>query len=335
MKNKLNISNFCLNLTSIALSLGLLLVSSCKTSYTMIAAGESFDALTKITDDKKVCMLPHGGNNGKNLVFSGFDDDGSCNIYLKDNVLSNALIQKTTGSNFNVFPNYCEANDKIAFQYKNRDNFDIYYINAKSGKAISQVTNTDENEYNPCWSYDGKMIAFEKGSTPKTYITYKSNGYVSGVKVTENQIWIKNIETGELKMVGLGSFPRFSPNNQEIAYVKYELNKTRTSETGTIWTMSTDGENQKQITGPDLGYATCPSWSPDGKNIAFQLTKKNKTDSDIYTIGADGDNLKQHTINKSQDFAPCWTSDNYLFFSSDRGNKVGKYLIWRFKINVN
>ncbi|MGV8135307.1 MAG: TolB family protein [Mangrovibacterium sp.] len=300
----------------------------------MIAQGESFDALTKITDDKKVCVLPNGGDNGKNLVFSGLEEDGFYNIYMKDNVLSGALIQKTSGDNFNVFPSYCAANDKIAFQYMSRTNFDIYYINANSGKAITQITSTDENEYNPSWSHDGKMIAFEKGSTPKSYIVYKSKIYAKGIKVTDNQIWIKNIETGELKMVGQGSFPRFSPDNKSLVFVKYDLNKMRTNETGTLWTMSIDGENQKQITGPDLGYATCPCWSPDGKTIAFQLTKKDKTDSDIYTIDIEGDNLQQHTINKSQDFAPYWSSDNYLYFSSDRGNKMGKYLIWRFKIDV-
>jgi len=307
---------------------------SCSTSYLMISEGESFDALTKITDEKKICMLPNGGDNGKNLVFCALEQDGSFNIYMKDNVLSSAIIQKTSGTNFNVFPNYCAANDKIVFQYMNRTNVDIYYINAKSGKAITQVTSTDENEFSPCWSSDGKMIVFEKGSAPKSYITYKSGGYVGGIKVTENQIWIKNLETGELKMVGQGSYPKFSPDNKLLLFVKYDLNKSKKAETGTIWTMSVDGENQKQITGTDLGYATCPCWSPDGKNIAFQLTKNDKPDADIYTINADGDNLKQHTMNKSQDFAPYWTSDNYLFFSSDRGSKTGKYLIWRFKINV-
>lgn len=309
-------------------------LSSCKTSYLMISAGESFDALTKITDDKKVCILPNGGNNGKNLVFAGLEEDGSFNIYMKDNVLSSALIQKTSGKNFNIFPCYCPINDKIVFQYMSRTDFDIYYINANSGKAITQITSTDENEYNPCWSNDGKMIVFEKGVTPKSYVLYKSNAYVGGVKITENQIWIKNLETGELKMVGQGSYPKFSPDDKKLVFVKYDLNRTKTSETGTIWTMSIDGENQKQITGPDLGYATCPCWSPDGKSIAFQLTKRDKPDSDIYTIGIEGENLKQHTLNKSQDFAPFWTTDNYLFFSSDRGSKTGDYLIWRFKMNV-
>lgn len=333
------------NLIVFVLSLMVIGLNSCMTSYLMVSQGESFDALTKITDSKKVCAFPNGGDNGKNLVFSAQDDGGAYNIYMKDNVLSSALIQKTAGSNFNICPNYCASKDMIAFQYLTNTNFDIYYINASKGKAITQVTSSDENEYNPCFSSDGKMIAFEKGSPPKYFVKYSSTNkatiYVKGVKITENQIWIKNLETGELKMIGQGSYPKFSPDDSKVVFVKYELNKTKSAETGTICIMSIDGENQVQITGKDLGYATWPNWSPDGKNIVFQLTKANKSgsdfytvedNSDIYTIGVDGENLKQHTINKSNDFAPYWTTDNYIYFTSDRGSKAGAYQIWRFKI---
>lgn len=319
---------------NIIILLILFFFTSCETTYQMVATGESFDALTKITDEKKVSFSSNGGDNNKNLVFSVLEEEGSYNIYMKDNVLSSAIIQKTSGFNNNLNPSYCASNEKIVFQYWTGANFDIYYINAKLGKAITQVTNTDENEYNPSWSRDGKKIVFEKGVTPRSYIVYnKSQQYVSGIKITENQIWIKNLETGELKMIGKGSYPRFSPDGNEILYIKYELNQSKTAETGTIWTMSIEGDNQKQITGIDLGYATSPNWSPDAKNIVFQLIKKGKKDSDIYTISANGDDLKQHTTNESIDFAPYWSDDNYIYFSSDRGNQKSKYLIWRFKIH--
>jgi len=319
-------------LLTILLALLTLVFNGCVT-YQMISEGESFDALTKITDGKRVCAMPNGGDFGKNLVFCAMEEDGSYNIYMKDNVLSSALIQKTNGKNFNICPAYNKSTERIAFQYLTRTNFDIYYINSNKGKAISQITSTDENEYNPCWSSDGKMIAFEKGMSPKYYIKYSGINSATAyraIKVTENQIWIKNLETGELKMIGQGSYPRFSPKDDEILYVKYDLNKSKLSETGTICIMSIDGENQRQITSTDLGYATCPNWSPDGKNIVFQLTKTHKSDSDIYTIGIDGENLKQHTSNASNDFAPYWTVDNFIYFSSDRGNKASKYQIWRF-----
>ncbi len=303
----------------------------------MTSEGESFDALSKITESEKPCIYPNGGDNSSNLVFSSKKSDGGYNIYLKDNVLSKAVIQKTSGNNFNLAPNFCPANNKIVFQYFDKTNFDIYYVDAFEGKAITQVTYTDENEYNPTWSRDGKLVIFEKGSAPKVYISVTKNtalaALYSGFTVTKNQIWMKNLETGELKMLGEGSFPVISPDGKRIAYVKYDLNKNKTSETGTLWIMSIDGDSPKQLTNNQAGYATHPNWSPNGEKIVFQLTKNNKPDSDIYSINTNGENLKQHTTNESDDFSPYWSSDNFIYFSSDRGAKKGEYQIWRFKMN--
>lgn len=319
-----------LSILSTAIMIG---CSSTKT-YLLTSEGESFDSLTKITDNARPSIDPHGGDLNKNLVFSGQENDGTYNIYLKDNVLSKAIIKKTSGNSFNLSPNYCSANNKIVFQYFDNTNFDIYYVDAYGGKAITQITNTDENEYNPSWSKDGKRIIFEKGGPPKLYIkvtqrTYKAARY-SGISVTNNQIWLKNIETGELKMLGEGSFPSFSPDGNEIAFVKYEINKGK--EIGTIWTMSIDGDSPKQLTDNQMGYATQPNWNPSGDNIVFNLTKNKETTSDIYSVSIDGENLRQHTTNESNDFSPYWSSDNYIYFSSDRGTKQGNYQIWRFKI---
>jgi TolB protein len=305
-------------------------------SYLMTSEGESFDALSKITESEKPCINPNGGEENSNLVFSSREEDGSYNIYMKDNVLSKAMIKKTDGTNFNLSPNFCKTNEKIAFQFFDKTNFDIYYIDAFKGKAITQVTYTDENEYNPSWSSDGKIILFEKGSPPKLYIkvttTTTKAALYTGVAVTKNQIWCKNLESGELKMLGEGSFPVISPDGSKIAFVKYDVNKSKTEETGTIWIMSIEGDSPKQLTNNQVGYATHPCWNPNGDKLVFHLTKKNKLDADIYTIDIDGENLKQHTTNESNDFSPYWSKDDFIYFSSDRGSKKGNYQIWRFKM---
>lgn len=315
----------------------IMMMAGCAASkFSMISEGESFDALSKITDSEKPSIDPHGGDENSNLVFSSKEHDGSYNIYLKDNVLSRAVIQKTTGDNFNLAPNYSAANKKIVFQYFDKTNFDIYYVDAFEGKAITQVTYTDDNEYNPKWSSDGKLIVFEKGAPPKSHIQVTKNtlkaAQYTNLNVTKNQIWLKNIETGELKMLGEGSFPVISPDGKHIAFVKYDLNKRKTEETGTIWIMSINGDSPKQLTDAQTGYATRPSWDPKGDRIVFQLTKNNKADADIYAINTNGESLKQLTTNKSDDFSPYWSADNYIYFSSDRGTKKGHYQIWRFKM---
>ena len=156
---------------------------------------------------------------------------------------------------------------------------------------------------------------------------------MSDIKITENEIWVKNIKTGELSMLGEGSMPVFSPDGKFIAFIKYELNKKKTAQTGTLWIMDIDGGSPKQLTDSSLGYTTSPSWSPNSKSLVFDLEKPGKpSDPNIFTITIDGDNIVQHTFNESNDFNPHWSTDNYIYFSSDRGEAEFDFKIFRFKI---
>lgn len=318
------------------LILSLVLLSGCRTqTYLMVAEGESFEALTQITDFDYPCIHPRGGDNGSNLVFTARESGGYYNIYFKDNALSRAVVQKTHGNNYNMSPDFNKETEKIAFQYYTGENFNIYYIDAYRGRALTQVTYSRENEYNPRWSKDGSLIVFERGAPPRLFIeaTKSTLGAIkyTSVAVTRNQVWLKNQDSGELKMLGEGSFPTISPDGQNIAFVKYDRDD-RNNVMGTIWVMSIDGDSQKRLTDSQMGYASSPSWSPQGDRLVFHLTKRGKTGADIYSINIDGERLIQHTTNKSNDFFPYWTEDNYIYFSSDRGGKKGNYQIWRFRI---
>jgi TolB protein len=74
---------------------------------------------------------------------------------------------------------------------------------------------------------------------------------------------VKNIETGELTLLGSGYQPKFSPDGKTIAYVKYATDVKSSS----IWTMDLEGTNQVQITDAKKGYALNPAWSPDEKKM--------------------------------------------------------------------
>jgi len=308
--------------------------TGCTTTYELRSVGESFDALTQITFGDYPAIMPDGGDNGKNLVFAAQDEDGYYNIYMKDNVLTRARIQKTFGNSINLSPAFDASGERIAFQRFDGIDYDISYIDAFTGKAITSVTNNDQSEYNPAWSEDGTKIIFERGASPKLYLKpTKSEGIkYDAVTVTQNQIWIKNLSTGEMKIIGEGSFPRFSPNGLFVAYVKYEIDRKRTTEIGTIWIMNVNGGKQVQVTNASMGYATNPCWNPDGSSLVFQLAKENEN-PDIYTIDINGENLKQHTSNESKDFFPYWSKDGYLYFSSDRNARAYQFQIWRFKIS--
>jgi len=296
----------------------MLFVSCGPRDWDMYAPGENLSSLTKVTDLEDICEYPHGGDNGRNLFFSVRDKRGiSRNIYKRDIPTSGSVIQKTAGKNDNRHPSFCAATDKLVFSGKQEGAYssDIYMMDASQGNALTQVTNTpDATEYFPCINRDGSAIVYQKFST------YSNN-------LKDCEIWIKNLRTGENTMLCLGRMPSFSPDGQEIAFMRYTADGTSTC----IWTMRKDGTNQVQLTDAKMGVADNPHFSPDGRNIVFVCTKKGKKDADLYVIDRGGNNLTQLTMNKSYDGDPYWANDGNIYFSSDRGGRVGHYQIWRFK----
>ncbi len=304
--------------------------------FDVISLNETFTTLSKITESPKTISYSNGGDFDDILVYTAKEIDGAYNIYVREKVLNDNPLAKTSGFNINLSPNYCMANNKIVFQYLNKGNFDIAFVDAGNGKnkALTSVTNTIEDEFNPSWSPDGKIIIYEKGKTPPNHIpnSKKTAKMKYESQAFKNQIWLKNIDSRELKILGIGSFPKISPDGKQIAFIKFESPTSKSKEIGTVWVMSIDGEQRFRVTDTSLGNASNPNWSPDGKSIVFELSKKEKTDTDIYTIDVNGDNLRQHTFNKSSDFAPHWTINDFIYFSSDRGAKKENFQIWRFKI---
>jgi len=67
-----------------------------------------------------------------------------------------------------------------------------------------------------------------------------------------------------------------------------------------------------------------PSWSPDGRRIAFQAYRT--TTWQIWMVNADGTDLKPVTSSLYDDREPVWSPDgNRIAFSSDRS---GSYDVW-------
>jgi TolB protein len=117
------------------------------------------------------------------------------------------------------------------------------------------------------------------------------------------------------------SSPAFSPDGSRIA-IQSVLSVLTTSQ---IYLVDADGRNRIFLMWPAIGETKSelgPSWSPDGKQIAFSYGNDDETQ--LYVVNADGTNLRQVTNEPgTYNEAPDWSPDGSLiiFWSNRTGNK--------------
>ena len=74
-----------------------------------------------------------------------------------------------------------------------------------------------------------------------------------------------------------------------------------------IYVMDTDGQNPRNLSN-DAVDDRGPSWSPDGRHIAFSRRRAG-AGLDIYVMNDNGKNQQRLTKNPSDDRDPSWSPD--------------------------
>ena len=129
--------------------------------------------------------------------------------------------------------------------------------------------------------------------------------------------------------------PSWSPDGTRIAFISDRDGHVRK---GGVWTtfeiyvMDADGGNQQNLTN-DPKADSSPSWSPDGKRIAFMSDRDRLLDihgfptSEIYVMDADGENPQNLTNNRHDDSSPSWSPDGkrIVFMSYRDGHFIGDF----------
>ena len=227
--------------------------------------------------------------DGRQLAFaSNRSGNANFNIFVMNADGSN--IRSVVEDSGNEFASsWSPDGQKILFQTKRSDEtaWDIYVVNI-DGSDEKVLINTDMEEQLPVWSPDGSKFAYQAGHLGQ------------GI-----DIYIANADgTGAMRLTdGNGtrhSAPAWSPDGTQIAFESDRHQPPTGTRTPLaqyeIYVMNPDGSNMRRLTSSQpLEAVRNPTWSPDGKQIAFAFhtysTNLVSGFSTIKVMNADGSNV--------------------------------------------
>ncbi len=125
--------------------------------------------------------------------------------------------------------------------------------------------------------------------------------------------------------------PSWSPDGRQIAFASFRhcIFEPGGGCYSEIFVMNTDGSEVTKLTARRDTSSFGPTWSPDGRRIAFQSTAFTPgtffpiQNVDVFVVNVDGTGLSQLTTTPEHELAPAWSPDgNRILFLEGEGARL-------------
>jgi len=201
---------------------------------------------------------------------------------------------------------------KIIFASDRDGTFHIYVVNV-DGSGLVRLTNEAAGDLSPRWSPDGKFIAFSRVGA--IYVMDSDGANVRKVTDPQPESTAPPCEAG-------GFLGGWSPDGKQLTF--YAASATRGL--GQVCTVDLDGSNLTVVASEPPGYHVEPTWSPDGKWIAYRSIRDEN--HEIYIVKPDGTSETNLTNHPATDLEPDWSPDGeWIVFGSDRSGAFDLYMM--------
>jgi Tol biopolymer transport system component len=250
-------------------------------------------------------------------------------------------------------PSVSPDGSHIAFVSSRGGDEDLFVISA-DGTGEAQLTHTPEEEGGVGWTADGKQIVFSVFASDASHLysidpdgkNRREIGHVPGRGPVlspdgKRLLYMAGTWTATRLMVAAldGSSARPIPTGSPVAWNNHwSSDGGRIAFTGrddssgnlTVFVMNADGSERRQVThvAREEGAAQWPVWSPDGRQLAIQVSGRKLHTAHIWVVEvASGDAQKLAAHEQPYlDETPSWFPDGKrIAFQSDR---TGRMEIW-------
>ena len=219
--------------------------------------------------------------------------------------------QVTHLGTISMSPRISPDNSRLAFSSLGRYGFQIRVYSMLLGRMVT-FSDAGGTNLSPAWSPDGNSIAYSSSRTgdPEIWIA-DSSGHLAR-RITSFR--------------GPDVSPVYNPKTgDQIAWISGRTGLPQ------LYIMGTDGSNIQRLT--DGGYASSPSWSPNGQFLAFAWDRKYGPGApggqDIYVMEIATKRWIQVTHDMGRCDFPSWSPDGrHIVFANTADGKQAHMKVW-------